>query len=218
MNSFYQKAKWIQWSVTIILLLIMVLVMILFTKLILINFLWYFSLILFAPIIQFCIAPLMKLIGTYEYLSPMMLVFSPKKEHYDLHSGTGFDYLFVMRNVPAGKATESKLLQYFCEGFLEIIRRIENGELPEGIKVTGTSYFMSERSAQRLGFKIGKKNWFLISNLYLNIIDLFWMYSRSKGKLSIPALNQAKSIETTGKDLLPRKEYIEKLHEHLGRQ
>ena len=121
-----------------------------------------------------------------------------------------------MKNVPSGKATEMKLLYYFCEGFLEIIKRIEEGELPKEVSITGTSYFMSEKSAERLGFKIGKTNWFLTFNLYLNFLDLFWMYSRSKGKMAIPKLSEAKSIETTGEGLMERKEYIRKLRDRLA--
>jgi len=218
MNTFYQNAKWIQWTVALILLFVCIVCMIIWVELIEINLILYLvGLILIAPILQFCVSPILKLVGAYEYLSPMMLVFSPNDKKYDLHNGTSFDYLFVMRKVPAGKATESRLLAYFCEGFLEIIKRIEEGKLPKEVQITGTSYFMSERSVKRLGFKIGKKNWFLSFNLYLNYLDLLWMYSRSKGKFTFPKVWEAKSIEMKGEKLVENKDYIIRLHERLIR-
>ncbi len=216
MNSFYRKPKIFQWFIAILLLAIALVPIIAIVEIG--NGLLFLPLLLvFAPIIQFSLSPLMTLFGAYHYLSPMMIVYNPNEKKYDLHSGTSFDYLLVMKNVPKGKATEKKLLEYFCEGFLEIINRIENGKLTKEIKITGTSYFMSLRTAERFGFESGKQNWFLTLNLYLNYIDLLWMYSRSKGKLAFPKLGNAKSIETTGEKLVANKEYILKMKEYLGK-
>ena len=169
------------------------------------------------PFIQFFIAPFAKLSGMYTYLSPMLLAFGASDKKYDLHAGTSFDYLLLMRNTPAGPKARRRILGYFMEGLLKIIEKIERGELPESVVISGSSYFFSDQSASRLGFAVKQPSVAERLNVYINIIDLFWMYSYAQGKLTFPKLNEIKKAETDGSTLLLKKSYIEQMHTLLGK-
>lgn len=217
MNAFYSYPKFVQWIVAILLLLVFVAAMGIWLKLTNINFLYYFLLFALAPIMQFTLAPIFTLMGLYKYLSPMLLVYSPNQKKYDLHNGTSFDYLFVMRKVKTGRPFQNTILAYYLEGLLKIIEELEAGKIPPSIIISGTSYFFSESTAERLGFTIvpASSNKFLKFNLYLNFIDLTWTYSLAKGKLTFPNLKATKGVTIQGEELLNRKDYIVGLHAYL---
>lgn len=170
---------------------------------------------LIVPIAQFLMTPFFKLIGLYKYLSPMLLTLSSSKKKYDLHSGTSFDYLMVMRKVKKGQTFKNKVLEYYIEGLLKVVEEIENKSLPESVVVRGSSYFFSERTAQRLGFEISGTNWFEKINLVCNYIDLSWTLSLANGKLTFPDLRNIKTATTTGKVLVENKAYLQRLYNHL---
>jgi len=102
------------------------------------DHLWAYLLIWFlAPFFQFLTIPFLKLTGTFKYLSPILLIFGASDKKYDLFKGTSFDYLFVMMKTKSGVAWERKILGFYLEGLLEIIRRVEAKELPDTVEVRG---------------------------------------------------------------------------------
>ena len=175
----------------------------------------YLSIFLFVPVSQFLVTPLFRLIGLYNYLSPMLLVYSPNPKSYDIHNGTSFDYLFVMKGVSPGADWKNKMLVYYMEGLLEIIRRIEEKELPDTVVIKGSSYFFSERTVERIGFELYKTNPFVVINIILNYLDLLWMYSLAHEKLRFPGLGQIKAARISGEDLVKSKPTIERIHKYL---
>lgn len=215
MNQFYTYSKVVQWSVAIVLMLFMLVIFGIWLELFMVNFLLYFTFPLIAPVFQFCLTPFFTLIGMYQYKSPMLLAYGASKEKYDLHNGTGFDYWFVMRKVKSGIPTQNKILEYYLQGLLNIIKEIEEGIIPDTITISGTSYFFSESTAKRLGFDILPPSGFLKLNQYMNYIDLVWMYSRAKGKLTFPNLKNVKAAAIKGSTLQSNKDYLEKLYLYL---
>jgi len=217
MHPFYQKPKIVQWTIALLLSAILGVVFYAWFKATVMG-IWSILLIPFlTPFMQFCCAPLFTLTGVYKYVSPMLLIYSPSATKYDLHSGTSFDYLTVLGGKMQGRNYTQVLLSYYLEGLLEIIRETEAGETPEDIQISGTSYFFSENTARRLGFEFLPPESHLKFNLYLNYIDLLWMYSLSKGKLTFPNLKNAQMAKTTGKQLVAHKAVIERLHAYLSK-
>jgi len=186
MNKFYNLPLVLQWVIALILLIIgfypVLLVLENMRGLVLYGLLF----ILYAPLLQFTSYPFFKLIGVYTYYSPMLLGYMANKVQIDLHSGGSFDYLLVMSKNMRGAMVRRSLMVFHIAGLLRIIEQIEQGKIPASVKIIGTSYFFNERTAKKIGFELREPSFFYRLNLFVNFLDLFWMYSLSQGKLSIP--------------------------------
>lgn len=181
--------------------------------------LWAIFMVFFiVPLVQFLTTPMNRKTGVFKYYSPMLLVYNANEKTYDLHNGTSFDYLFVMKWSDRGIKAKRKLLAYYMEGFLKIIEEIESGEIPGSVKIIGTSYFFSESTAKRLGFELAKPTAFYIFNIYLNYLDLLWMYSFSNGKLTFPSVKNIKKVEISVADFVKNKAYYQKLYNRLSKE
>jgi hypothetical protein len=145
----------------------------------------------------------------------MLLGYMANEKLIDLHSGTSFDYLFVLRKYQSGTPLRNRIMMYHLEGLLKLIQLIEEKHIPSSVNIIGTSYFFSERTLSNLGFQIEKATLFYRVNLFINFIDLFWMYALSKGKLAIPAVWDAKKATITGVALIAQKTKFESLYQLL---
>ena len=215
-HPFYGLSPIIQWLVALSFLLIIGLFLLIWVSLLYRPLIYCLMFFVLTPIFQFLFTPLGKLTGMYTYLSPMLLVFGATKEKYDLHLGTSFDIWWVMRGVPAGRPWRMATLAYILKGLLTIIDRIESGALPPTIKITGSSYFFSNRTAAKLGFKTSKASTFVVVNIIFNYIDLFWMYSVASGSIRLPQLTNIKMAETTGAQLVAHKTKIQTLYHRVS--
>jgi hypothetical protein len=215
MNKFYDLPKYAQWIVTAIILLILGFLVNFWIKLTGVFLLAILLIFIITPIMQFLIAPLMKLTGVYQYLSPMLLVYSPSEKKYDLHNGTSFDYLFLYQNTNSGLTWQNRMRGYYMTGLLVIIDKVEIGELPDTVEVRGSSYFLSEQTTKRLGFQSKSTGAAEKLNILINYLDLVWMYSLSKRKLSFPKLKNIKTVSTTRAMLLKNKEQFLKIKHFL---
>lgn len=215
MNDFYKQAKILQWIEAILLLIIGFLPAIFIIEKGHAQSIFYLLFIIYIPIGQFAFTPIFRLSGIYQYYSPMLLGYMANYRQIDLHSGGSFDYLFVMRKYKAGAEIRNRLLMYHVEGLINLIQLIENKSIPETVNIVGTSYFFKERTLNKLGFEIEKPSLFYRLNLFVNFIDLFWMYSLSQGKLSIPKLWNAKKASITGAKLIESKKVIDDLYDKM---
>lgn len=68
-----------------------------------------------------------------------------------------------------------------------------------------------------MGFDIVNPSFLDRLNLFINFIDLFWMYSLSQGKLTIPKVWNAKKAIISGTKLIESKNVIEELNLKLKR-
>ena len=215
MNDFYTQPKALVWIESILFLLAGFFLAVLIIEKGYDQPLFYLAFVLYVPISQFLYTPLFTLTGGYTYYSPMLLGYMSNEKQIDLHSGTSFDHLFVLRNCKPGIELRNRLLAYHLEGLLYLISLIENKQIPESVTLVGTSYFFNDRTLQRLGFQIEKASSVYRANLFINFIDLFWMYSLSRGKVSMPALWEAKKARIQGAALVAQKVNLEVLYGKL---
>jgi hypothetical protein len=216
MNDFYKQPKAFVWIEAILFFLAGILLAIFIIEQGYANAFFYLAFVLYVPISQFLYTPLFTLTGGYTYYSPMLLGYMASEKQIDLHSGTGFDHLFVLRKVKPGVELRNRLLSYHLEGLLHLISQIENKQIPESVTIVGTSYFFNDRTLQKLGFQIENATAFYRANLFLNFIDLTWMYSLARGKFAIPALWDAKKARILGSDLVAQKSNLEALSRTLN--
>jgi hypothetical protein len=216
MNDFYKQPKILIWVESIFFLVVGFILAFFIIEKGYSQPLFYLAFIVYVPISQFLFTPIYKLTGGYTYYSPMLLGYMANDKQIDIHSGTSFDYLFVLRKYKSGTALKNRIMMYHIEGLLKIIQLIENKHIPTSAIIIGTSYFFSERTLSSLGFQIEKATLFYRVNLFINFIDLFWMYSLSKGKLAIPALWDCKKAKINGEALLAQKTNFERLYQKLN--
>ena len=215
MNNFYKQPKILVWIESLLMLLIGIALALLLIERGYSQPLFYLTFLLYVPISQFLFTPIYKLTGGYTYYSPMLLGYMANDKQIDLHSGTSFDHLFVLRKYKSGTPLRNRILMYHLEGLLNIIQLIEDKHLPETVNIIGTSYFFNDRTLHNLGFQIEKASNSYRINLLLNFIDLFWMYSLSKGKVAIPSVWDLKKASILGGDLITQKSKLVGLYERL---
>jgi hypothetical protein len=215
MNDFYKQPKYLVWLESIFLLMIGLMLGITIIDKGYSHPLFYLAFIIYVPISQFLFTPIHKLTGGYTYYSPMLLGYMANDKQIDLHSGTSFDHLFVLRKYKSGTEFRNRIMMYHLEGLLRLIQLIEEKHIPASVHIIGTSYYFSKRTLSNLGFQTEKATLFYRVNLFINFIDLFWMYSLSKGKLAIPTVWDAKKAKITGDALVVQKTKFEGIYQKL---
>ncbi len=215
MNDFYKQPKLLQWIEALLLLNFGFYPAIVIIEMGSNQPLIYLFFLIYLPIGQFIATPIFRLSGIYKYYSPMLLGYMPNSVQIDLHSGSSFDYLFVMRKFKIGIESRNNIMAYHLEGLLNIINEIENGSIPKSVKIIGTSYFFNKRTLNKFGFELKNPSLFYRINLLANFIDLIWMYSISQGHFSIPKIWTANKASIEGGDLVVKKNIIKELHRKL---
>lgn len=213
MNKFYTTNEKVQWAAGVLMMLLLIVCIAIWFYLIdnlLLKFLMIFILI---PIYLFLSTPIMTLTKKYNYVSPMLMYIKKEDGTLELHSGTSFDYLFVMVKIRPGINWKNKMLHYYIVGLAQIVDKIKNGEIPETSMIKGTSYFMRNSITRKLGFNISEPEEMDKVNFFLDYLDLFWMYSLSNGKIQFPKFRNLRKAEISSRQLMKSEnkliEYIE---------
>ena len=215
MKRFNKLNKVLQWGISISFGIILIFILLVWIKTVSESKSWMLLIFIMVPVIQFLITPLFTLLNFYRYYSPMVVSFGNNKKVIDLHNGTSFDYLLEMSNIKAGVKWKKKMLYFYLNALLKIIAQVENGELTRSTVVRGSSYFLSERSAKKLGFSTTKTSIPEKINIVLNYFDLIWMYSLTHGKLIFPDLTNINTVRITGIELVKQKQKITDLLNRL---
>ncbi len=163
------------------------------------------------PWLHLCVTPLFHLLGIYKYLCPPIFVFNPNNKKYDLHNGNLMDYLHLFYRRKSSKINQKYILKNYANSCLQIINEVQTGTLPGTVEIVGYSYFFNERTAKKLGFKIGKTDLLTKFFFYLNLIEIIVLYSIVKGTWEIPKFWKAKSFYITGEELCKKQQFIENL-------
>ena len=215
MKRFNKLNNVFKWIISIAFGAILLIILFVWIKTVSEAKIWMLLIFIMVPIIQFLITPLFTLLNFYTYYSPMVVSFGNNKKFIDLHNGTSFDYLLEMSKIKPGIRWKNKMLFFYLNALLEIILQIENGSLSSTTVIRGSSYFLSRRSAEKLGFKINTTSIMEKFNIALNYVDLIWMYSLTNGKLTFPNLTRITTVRITGSELVNRKNRIQELVNRL---
>jgi hypothetical protein len=167
---------------------------------------------------QLSVTPFCRATGIYRYHSPMLKATVRTSRTYEVHGGTSWDWLGLFRFRDRGAKAARQVMVWYLEGFLDVATRIERGEIPDSIEVTGTSWFFRADTARRLGFEIRPAGYRLRFNLFLNALDLWLTYSFTRGRFALPDLPAVKQAVIRGDELVRRKGQIARLCETLSRR
>ena len=215
MNIFYRQPAGIQWIEAILLAILGFYPALLISEVGFDEPILYGFFLLYIPLGQFCVTPLLTLAGIYRYYSPMLLGYIPSTARIELHSGSSFDYLLTMLGTKPGNVLRNKLLGFYLEGLLALVNQVERGELPDSVQIEGNSYFFNTRTAQKMGFTLSSPSWFHRLNIVANFIDITWMYSLAKGRFAVPDLLNPKKVTITGRQLVAHKTALVTLYTAL---
>ena len=156
--------------------------------------------------------PSLKKSGRIIYYSSLFVIEKPKNGRIKIHGGTLFDYYFVIENQMNGKQRTDFIIQQYLEGLLQLLKKHEKDKR---LKISGTSYIINKRTAEKIGFRIIETDFLQKIILTYNYFNILISNSIAKNKLSFPKLNKTKTFEANIAQLLERKEYIEKLNNLL---
>ncbi|MFY0675291.1 MAG: hypothetical protein JXQ87_17985 [Bacteroidia bacterium] len=168
--------------------------------------------IVLSIIAPFFDTPSLKKTGQLIYHSTMLLSEKSKNGTIKIHGGTLLDYVFVIDRNLSGKQRTAFILQQYLEGILHLI---ETNKDYKDLKVKGTSYIISERTAQKLGFNTSSTDYIQIFMLSFNYLNLLASNSISKGKIAFPNLRRTCTFETTIGAIEKNKSYISSLNKSL---
>lgn len=167
---------------------------------------------------QLAVTPFCRATGIYLYHSPMLKATFRGPKVWEIHGGTLWDWLVLFRFDDRGSGAARKVMRWYLEGLLDIAARVERGEIPGAVEVTGTSWFFREETARRLGFEIRPAGFRLRFNLLLNALDLWLTYSFTRGRLTVPSLLDVKQAVIRGEELVRRKDELARLCATISRR
>lgn len=213
--NFYKNPVWVQWSVALLLLLCFLLACVGVVALILLNPIWTLLTLLLIPISQFAVSPLFTLLGIYQYVSPILLIYLPTQKSYELHHASSFDYVFLWQQMKHCPDRKKQILVYYLEGLINLIKLIEAKKVSADVVIEGNTYFVNKRTSRLMGLSLTEAGKFKKACLYLNFLDLLWMYSFTCKKLQLPSLNHAGYLKGSGHQLVANKHKLLSLYHRL---
>lgn len=148
--------------------------------------------------------------GDLIYFSPLLLAEKENKRAMVLHGGTLFDYHFTINKAWSSKRKTNYVIQQYLLGLLHLV---ENK--PDGLILTGTSYVLNTKTAERLGFKQISTLPLQKLILTLNAINLMVSASKIKGRWVMPPIFRTNSYSATVKEIKANADFIRALIKRL---
>lgn len=178
-------------------------------------FLGIFLLAIYLTIVApFIDVPSLQKSGRLIYYAPLFMGEKEKKERITIHGGTLFDYYFVLNKNASSKQRTQYILVQYLEGLLRLLASVEDPiNTPKTIQ--GTSYFLTQKTAERLGFQQVPTHGVQKIILVFNYFNILCSQSLVKGKLTFPNLMKISSFETTTAILKNNKGQIQNLIDKL---
>ena len=154
--------------------------------------------------------------GKLIYHSSLFVTEKEEKGIIRIHGGSLLDYTFVLDKALSGMQRTNFILQQYLEGLLNLIKACEENQ-NTSVKITGTSYILNTRTAEKIGLKVIKTDFLQKFILRFNYVNIMISNSIAKRKISFPKLKNIKTFESTVEELIKRKDFIEGLNEKLNR-
>lgn len=151
--------------------------------------------------------------GRLRYCSLFLLAEREEKGKMTLHGGTLFDYYFALDRSLSGPQRKAYVLAEYLKG----LQRIGEQE-QEDTKVRGTTYFLNDRTAARVGLARTKTNRGQQLILIFNYFNLMAAMSLVKGRLTFPRLGRMHTYTGTVGDIAKRAPLIDTLKSRLLRE
>jgi hypothetical protein len=174
------------------------------------------SVVGFLPVIQASITPICTLTGYYRYYSPMLLSFGSSGVSIGLHVGTWWDLAFLVGFT--GPRSSRQVLIALLDGLIAVADDVANGAIDPDTAITGTSYFFSERTLQRMGFQSMRPALFWRIILAFSIVDLSSQVSFLRGRLTVARVWRVRAATTTGAELLAHRDAIARIRHAIARK
>jgi hypothetical protein len=225
-HPFYQKTKKEQRNVQIKVGLLALTIIIIFSVIGFVANLYLLPALLF-PIVITIIAPFLDVPvmvekGKLKYQSLLLLTENGQDGIIKLHGGTLLDYVYVIDSNWNAQQRKQFIIKEFLNGLIKLIdEQKEKKDLD--IRIKGTSYILNERTAEKLGFEVVKKDFLqqgfeVVKKDFLQQIILIFNYfnllvtnSVGKGRLSFPVMKQIITIEANISTLLAKEDKIRAL-------
>lgn len=176
------------------------------------------QLVLFLPIWMllslFSLAPLFRLTGVLRYYSPYLIVSRARRDRFDLHGATPFDYLLLFRWRDRGRPAVRCILLWYIDGLVALAREMEGGGFPVGTTVSATSYIFSAGTARRYGFTVDEASRFACGG-FLTYPTQFLTYSFAQGRWAFPPIRRAKRATINGASLCSQILRLERVQKRL---
>lgn len=142
--------------------------------------------------------------GSLVYYSPLLIGEKIRNNRLVLHSGSLFDYYFVLEKNHSARERKKSVFAAYIDGLLELISQYENQQ-PTQITINATSYILNVRTAHKIGLKRVKSDVFQRIILYYNFINLTCALSLLNNKLTWPKMQRIFSYEGELDTLIDRK-------------
>jgi len=162
------------------------------------------------PAAQFALTPVWRRSGVYRYRSRVLFTVRRGAREMELHGGTLYDYVVGMRWADRGLRATRELGRGYLVGLLGVIADVEAGRIAADTRITGTSYFFSERTMRKLGFGLQPAGFLDRLHLLLDGLSLTAMYSYSRGRFAVPRIRRARRAVTTAAELARHRPEVER--------
>lgn len=215
-NKYYQLSSQekLRFRLKLILLCLLILLPIFYLS-------YFFQVYVFSAFSLWCVisivapffdVPAMINTGKLKYQSLLLISEKEKNNSITIHGGTLFDYYFVLNEKDSSKQRKNFILLEYLNGIINLMDA--NKEKPN-LKITGTTYILNKRTAEKIGFEALKTSWVQSLILVLNYPNLVVTKSFVNRKLSLPNLNNIQTYHTKIQTLNKNRATITKIRDGL---
>lgn len=159
------------------------------------------SLSVFAPFVD---VPSGVKSGSLHYYSPLLIGEKIRHNRLVLHSGSLFDYYFVLDRKQSVQERKKQVFCAYVDGLLNLINQYEDKQ-PTQISIKATSYILNARTANKLGLVPTAPDRLQRFILYFNYINLTCALSLLNHKLTWPNIQKMASYEGKLDTLIDKK-------------